>query len=160
MSTKTTLSYFDPKKSTSIFVDGSPVGLGAVLTQGDESTKEVSPLHYASGPLTPTQARYPQIDHEALSIYWAVKRFHLFVYSKEFNPSSKPPARIERWLLEQLQQYRFTVEYRTGASNPADYASTHPDGDPEAHSYEVDSEEHVSFVARNAVPKAITLSEI
>ena len=39
LSTKTTLSYFDPKKTTSIFVDGSPVGLGAVLTQGDESTK-------------------------------------------------------------------------------------------------------------------------
>ena len=34
------------------------------------------------------------------------------------NPSSKPSARIERWLLE-LQQYCFTVEYRPGASNPA-----------------------------------------
>lgn len=29
---KTTLSYFDPKKTTPILVDGSPVGLGAVLT--------------------------------------------------------------------------------------------------------------------------------
>ncbi|KAJ7375306.1 hypothetical protein OS493_002054 [Desmophyllum pertusum] len=44
LSTKTTLGYFDPEKPTSIFVDGSPVGLGAVLTQGDESTKEVTPL--------------------------------------------------------------------------------------------------------------------
>ena len=32
-STKTTLGYFDPKKPSSIFVDGSPIGLGAVLTQ-------------------------------------------------------------------------------------------------------------------------------
>ena len=173
LSTKTTLGYFDPKKPTSIFVDGSPIGLGAVLTQEEESSKEVTPLHYASCPLTPTQARYPQIDREALSIYWAVKRFHLFVYGKEFkvitdhkplvslfnNPSSKPSARIERWLLE-LQQYRFTVEYRPGASNPADYASRHPVGDPESHSYDVESEEHISFVARNAVPKAVTLSEI
>ena len=173
LSTKTTLGYFDPKKPTSIFVDGSPIGLGAVLTQEEELSKEVTPLHYASCPLTPTQARYPQIDREALSIYWAVKRFHLFVYGKEFkvitdhkplvslfnNPSSKPSARIERWLLE-LQQYRFTVEYRPGASNPADYASRHPVGDPESHSYDVESEEHISFVARNAVPKAVTLSEI
>ena len=60
----------------------------------------------------------------------------------------------------ELQQYRFTVEYRLGASNPADYASRHPVGDPEAHSYEADSEELVSFVARSAVPKPITLSEI
>ncbi|XP_044170588.1 uncharacterized protein K02A2.6-like [Acropora millepora] len=173
LSTKTTLGYFDPKKPTSIFVDGSPIGLGAVLTQEEESSKEVTPLHYASCPLTPTQARYPQIDREALSIYWAVKRFHLFVYGKEFkvitdhkplvslfnNPSSKPSARIERWLLE-LQQYCFTVEYRPGASNPADYASRHPVGDPESHSYDVESEGHISFVARNATPKAVTLSEI
>ena len=73
LSAKTTLGYFDPKKSTSIFVDGSPIGLGAVLAQEEESTKEVTPLHYASCPLTPTHARYPQIDREALSIYWAVK---------------------------------------------------------------------------------------
>ena len=160
LSTKTTLGYFDPKKPTSIFVDGSPIGLGAVLTQEEESSKEVTPLHYASCPLTPTQARYPQIDREALSIYWAVKRFHLFVYGKEFkvitdhkplvslfnNPSSKPSARIERWLLE-LQQYRFTVEYRPGASNPADYASRHPVGDPESQSYDVESEGHISLVA-------------
>ena len=173
LSTKTTLGYFDPEKPTSIFVDGSPVGLGAVLTQKNEATNEVTPLHYASCPLTPTQARYPQIDREALSIYWAVKRFHIFVYGKEFkvitdhkplvslfnNSSSKPSARIERWLME-LQQYRFTVEYRPGASNPADYASRHPVGDPESQIYESESEEHISFVAKNAVPKAITLAEI
>ena len=164
------MRYFDPKKRTSIFVDGSPIGLGAVLTQEEESSKEVTPLHYASCPLTPTQARYPQTARGALSIYWAVKRFHLFVYGKEFkvitdhkplvslfnNPSSKLYARIERWLLE-LQQNRFTVEYRPGASNPADSASRHPVGNPESHSYDVESEEHISFVARNAVPKAVTL---
>ena len=173
MSTKTTLGYFEPKQPIAIFVDGSPIGLGAFLTQEEESSKEMTPLHYASCPLIPTQVRYPQIDGEALSIYWAVKRFHLFLYSKQFkvitdhkplvslfnNPSSKPSARIERSLLE-LQQYRFTVEYRPGASNPANYASRHPVGDPESHSYDVESEEHISFVARNATPKAVTLSEI
>ena len=173
LSTKTTLGYFSPEKPTSIFVDGSPVGLGAVLTQKNEATNEVTLLHYASCPLTPTQTRYPQIDREALSVYWAVKCFHLFVYGKDFkvitdhkplvalfnNPSSTPSGRIERWFME-LQQYRFTVEYRPGASNPADYASRHPIGDPEAQNYESESEEHVSFVAKNAVPKAITLPEI
>ena len=51
------------------------------------------------------------------------------------------------------------MEYRPCASNPAEYASRHPVGDPESHSYDVESEEHISFVARNAVPKA-TLCEI
>ena len=173
MSTKTTLGYFDPEKPTSIFVYVSPVGLGAVLTEENPSTKEVTPLHYASCPLTPTQARYPQIDREALSIFWAIKRFHLFVYGTGFKvvtkhkplvtlfniPSSKPSARIERWLLD-LQQYRFTVEYRPGVSNPADYSSRHPMGDPESQKYEDEAEEHIAFVAKNAVPKAVTLSEI
>ena len=54
-----TLGYFASKKPTSIFVDGNPIGLGAVLTQEEESSKEVTPLHYASCPLTPAQARYP-----------------------------------------------------------------------------------------------------
>ena len=161
---------FDSKKLTSIFVDGSPISLDAVLIQEEESSKEVTPLHYASCPLTPTQLRYPQIEREALSIYWAVKRFHLFVYGKQFkvitdhkplvslfnNPSFQPSARIERWLLE-LQQYHFTVEYRPDASNPANYASRHPVGDPESHSYDIESAEHISFVARNAALKAVTL---
>jgi len=68
LSTKTTLGHLDPNKPTSVFVDCSPIGLGAVLTQEKELTKKVTPLHYASCPLTPTQARYPQIDREALSI--------------------------------------------------------------------------------------------
>ena len=60
----------------------------------------------------------------------------------------------------ELQQYRFTVEYRPGASNPADYASRHPVGDLESHNYEIESEDHISFITRNAVPKAVTLSEV
>ena len=144
-----------------------------MLTQEDTLTKEVTPIYYASCPLTSTQSRYPQIDSEALSIYWAIKRFHLFVYGTEFkvitdhkllvslfnNPSSKPSARIEHWLLD-LQQYRFTVGYRSGASNPADYASRHPIGDTESKEYEAEAEEHVTFVAKNAMPKAIRLAEM
>ena len=33
-------------------------------------------------------------------------------------------------------------------------------GDPESHNYDVESEEHISFAARNAIPKAVTLYEI
>ena len=110
LSTKTTLAYFDSDKPTTIFADASPIGLGAVLTQENAISKEVTPLYFASRPLTPTESRYPQIDREALAISWAIKRFHLYAYGKELkfvtdhkplvtlfnNPSSKPTARIER----------------------------------------------------------------
>lgn len=70
------------------------------------------------------------------------------------NPSSKPSAK-NRMLAHGITAIRFTVEYYPGASNPADYTSRHPIGDPEFHNYEVESEEHISFVASNAVLKAI-----
>ena len=59
LSINITLGYFASKRPTSNFVDGNPIGLGAFLTQEAESSKEVTPRHYASCPLTPTQARYP-----------------------------------------------------------------------------------------------------
>ena len=158
-----------PQETHFHLVDGSPIGLGFVLTQKDVSTKEVTPLHYASCSFAPTEARYLQIDREALSVYWAIRHFHLVIYGEEFkviadhqpllallkNPTSKPSARIERWHME-LQQYRFTVEYHPDASNLADYASRHPVEDLESHNFEVESEEHISFIARNAVRKAAT----
>ena len=70
LSTKTTLGYFDPKKPTSIFVES--IGLESVQTQKDVSTNELTPLHYPSCSLIPTEARYLQIDREALSVYWAI----------------------------------------------------------------------------------------
>ena len=33
-------------------------------------------------------------------------------------------------------------------------------GDLESHNYEIESEDHISFITRNAVPKAVTLSEV
>lgn len=39
-----------------------------------------------------------------------------------FKPTSKPPARIERWLLR-LQAYRFQVMYKSGKENIADSIS-------------------------------------
>ena len=59
LSINITLGYFASKKPTSIFVNGNPIGLGAFLTQEEESSKEVTPPHYTSCPLTPTQARNP-----------------------------------------------------------------------------------------------------
>ena len=77
------------------------------------------------------------------------------------DPSSKPPARKEHRLLE-LQQHLFSFKYRPVASNcnPPDDASRHPVVDPESHRYDVEWEEHISFVARNALLNAVTLSEI
>ena len=68
-----------------------------------------------------------------------IEHFSLFLLGTEFdvvtdhkaleaifnNPKSKPPARIERWILR-LQPYSFRVIYKSGLTNEADYLSRHP----------------------------------
>ena len=117
---------FDPKKPTVVYLDESPI-TGCCVSTKNTDDNTTTPLYYATYPLSATEARYPQIDREALSIYWAIRRFHLYLYGKEFkiisdhqplvslfnNPAPKPSARIERWLMK-LQRYRFTVEYQPG----------------------------------------------
>ena len=111
----------------------------AQLALGPSSFKPSRVVSYVSRALTPVETRYSQNEREALAIVWACAKFHLYLYGTEFrvitdhkplerlfnDPSSKQPARIERWFLK-LQPYKFQVEYRPGAQNPADYISRHP----------------------------------
>ena len=126
-------AYFDPEKSTEISVDASPVGLEAIISQFDQNTEEKYVIAYASRSLTATEQRYSQTEREVLAIVWACEHLPLYVYGKPVtiytdhkplvsiynNPSSKPPARVERWALT-LQPYQITVKYRRGEVNPAD----------------------------------------
>lgn len=70
LSTKPTLSYFDVKKDTEIFVDASPVGLGAILCQSIPQQGRVV-VAYGSRALTDVEQRYAQIEREALGCLWA-----------------------------------------------------------------------------------------
>ena len=155
----------------------NPIGLGAVLTQTRVKERTVTPLYYASYPLIPTETWYLQIDCEALSIFWAIKKFHPYLYGKEFvvvtdheplvhlfnNPASKPSARIERWIME-LQRYKFTVKYQAGSSNPADYASRHPVSSANQEDAETNvADNYIAYISENTIPKhakAMTLKEV
>lgn len=107
-----------------------------------------------------------------MSIVWAVKHFHLYIYGSYFtlvtdhkpleviygSASSKPSARIERWVLR-LQPYAFSVVYKPGKDNPADFLSRHPTLESASrHAFTAD--EYVNLLALSAVPKAMTMSEI
>ena len=136
------MAYFDTQKDTVITVDASPVGISAILAQEKPHSDDCRIVAYASRALSPVEKRYAQTEKEALSIVWAVEHFHLFIYGKLFklindhkpleviygNPKSKPSARIERWVLR-LQPYQFTVQYKPGVENPADFLSRHPTKD-------------------------------
>ena len=166
------MGYFDTKNESELIVDASPVGLSAILTQklpGENASSKI--IAYASRALTPTEQRYCQTEKEALAIVWGIEYFHLYLYGAPFtlytdhkaleliftNPLSKPPARIERWLLR-LQEYDFNVLYTAGNKNPADFLSRHPtESRKSKHNI---AEEYINFVITAAVPHKMNVEEI
>ena len=168
-------AYFDIKKETELIVDASPIGLGAILAQynkGQPGTSRV--VAYASRSLTDVEQRYSQTEKEALALVWGCEHFRIYLLGAHFttivtdhkpletifnNPKSKPPARIERWALR-LQPYNFTVKYKEGKDNPADYLSRHPANGFTITKHQQVAEDYIHSLTLDAVPKALTLEEI
>ncbi|KAL7301787.1 hypothetical protein TKK_0005775 [Trichogramma kaykai] len=165
-----TLSYFHPAKRTRLVADASPVALGAVLLQfNEENYPQV--ISFASKSLSDVERRYSQTEKESLTLVWAVERFYLYLAGLRFEletdhkpleaifrPTSKPPARIERWLLR-LQAFDFKVIYRPGKCNIADPLSRLCKIQEEK-SFDAENEAHILRIIEYNVPKAITLNEI
>jgi hypothetical protein len=133
------MEYFDTKKRSLVIIDGSPYGISVILAQKEHHSQQYKILSYASRALSQVEKRYSQTDIEGLSLVWGIEYFRMFLIGSEFdvitdhkalesifnNPRSRPPARIERWILR-LQPFNFKVIYRKGSLNEADYLSRHP----------------------------------
>lgn len=132
------LGYFDPKDKTLLVVaDASGVALGSVLIQFNSSLHPRI-ISFAAKSLTDCEKRFSQTEKEALALVWAVERFKLYLLGVHFEletdhkpleaifgRSSKPCARIERWVLR-LQAFDYKVVYRRGKANLADPLSRLP----------------------------------
>ena len=122
------LTLYDSSLPLKLDTDASSTGVGAVLSHVMPSGEE-RPIEYISRTLSTAEKNYSQIDREALAIVWAVKRFHMFLYGREFSLVTDHQAltfifgrhrsipemsasRITRWALF-LMNYQFEVEYRS-----------------------------------------------
>ena len=130
--TDTVLAHFDLSLQVGISCDASELGIGAVLFHRYQDSSE-RPITNASKTLTKAQRHYSQIHKEALAIIFALKKFHQFLYGRQFilitdhkplitifGPFKETPHFAANQLARgslMLSQYNYTIEYRKTANH-------------------------------------------
>lgn len=101
-------------------VDGSAVGLGSVLVQGNPS--EEHPVMDLSRKLFPREAKYSVIEKEGLAIKLALESLRYYLLGREFDLETNPRtltwihsmkvhnSRLTRWFLS-LQPFKFAIRH-------------------------------------------------
>ena len=127
LQTAPVLMHYDSTLPIVLATDASSYGLGAVLSHIDKDGIE-RPVAFASRTLSVAERNYAQLEREALSIVYGIKRFHQYLYGRKFKlitdhkplttifgPKTGIPtlaaARLQRWALL-LSAYSFDVVYR------------------------------------------------
>ena len=134
-----TLAFADFSKPFILETDASFEGLGAVLSQVQENGQR-KVVAYASRGLSQgerNEANYSAYKLEMLALKWAVaEKFRGYLLGAHFtvltdnNPlahchTSKLGALEQRWMA-QLGMFDFSIQYRSGKTNPADALSRLP----------------------------------
>lgn len=136
------LTHYSSDLPLVISVDASGVGVGAVLSHVING-KEY-PVPFASSTLSPAEKNYSIVDREALSLVFAVKTFHKYIYGRSVTVytdhaclrelfgklnrhNAIATARVARWAIL-LGMYDLKIIYKKGKLNSnADFLSRFPD---------------------------------
>lgn len=154
------LGYYNQSDRIELFVDASPSGLGAVLTQFDE-TESPRIIACASKVLSPSEQRYPQTQKEALAVVWGVERFSYYLLTRSFvirtdaeanqyifnsnhRMGKRAITRAEGWALR-LQPYDFSIQRIPGNENVADVLSRLIPETQKTIPFEDDEEKHFLY---------------
>lgn len=89
------LVFYDMKKPRRLACDSSAYGVGAVVSHLMEDGSE-RPIAFASRTLSSNERNYAQVEKEALSLIFGVKKFHKYLYGRTFtlNTDHKPLVTI------------------------------------------------------------------
>ncbi|MBW0534590.1 hypothetical protein O181_074305 [Austropuccinia psidii MF-1] len=146
------LSHFNPSLQTIVETDASYYGLGAALSQVNESGK--NPIAFDSCKLLPAELNYGIHDKELLGIAWAPKRWRASLlslsdsfevltdhYSLQYSVSSKVLAHRQAHWAEFLSEFHFSITYCPGRLATLPDALSHWDN--------MYSERGVDFISKN-----------
>lgn len=112
-----------------LYTDASDFGLGAVLVQDPESSKE-NLIEVLSRPLRGAEMHYMTTEKECLAVVWAVKTLRCYLEGMPFKVVTdhqalqwlyglkNPVDRLARWAIY-LLQHNITIEYRRRTMNEA-----------------------------------------
>ena len=121
------LVHYDPNLPIRVAADASAYGIGAVLSHVLHDGTE-HPIAYASRTLSASEKNYSQIEKEALGLIFAVKKFHQYIYGRQFtlitdhkpllailgSKKGIPPlaaARMQRWSFL-LSAYTYDIVFK------------------------------------------------
>ena len=76
--TEIMLPYFDRNKYTTLQMDASKKGFGAVILQDNK------PIYFTSRNLTSAEKNYQNLEWECMAAIWGMEKFHFYLNSKEF----------------------------------------------------------------------------
>ena len=163
------LGYPDFSREFMLETDASLQGLGAVLSQQDETGK-LCVIAYASQSLHPSERsmhNYTSAKIVLLALKWAVmEKFCDYLLGLKFHvyTDNSPVAYVRErklgasqiWWLSKLALFDFTIHYRTGSSNRAANAlSRHPHTEEEINQ-EMDSDcDKVEVIAYSSVCEVV-----
>ena len=130
------MRYFDYELATFLFVDGQKTGLGTMLAQS-KSIADAKPVAVASRSTSLAEMAYPQLDLEAASLDFGLRRFREYLVGSPtiikvvtdhkplvpvFNGRRNCSIRTQRIKLKH-QDIPVVVEYQKGSLNRADIMS-------------------------------------